>query len=192
MSTGHWHETYPSGQYCSEVDLRFAQDGQDYIDSLLRLRPSDILYSQDSIKRQFTDGKTLEFSFEQLLNDELTEEDIEPIEVVEDKDGLCWALNGHRRLFLYKMLERFHVVDTIPVKVLDLRDNATRRLFQDRKTTDTNGTSIKVRKRPQMERALEKLGKEFTERRRRERTNNNVVSEMVQSDVKIVDSIEYH
>jgi hypothetical protein len=141
--------------------------------------PSQIFFSQDNIKSRFSDNKTLEDTFRKLLNDELTEDDIEPIEVVKDGSGLWWALHGHRRLFLYKILERIHHVDAIPVKVLDFEDNKVRRLFEERKTTTTDGKSIRVRDRPLLEGTLRQIGKEFVDNRRRELSINNAVSAMV-------------
>lgn len=139
--------------------------------SLLWMSPRDILFTQDSIKCTFTDDRTtLEQTFRQQLNGESTVADIEPIEVVEDEDGRWWAISGNRRLFIYKILERFDIIGEICVKILDINDDVTRRLFRKRHTTTTGGTSIRVRDRPLLEKTLENLAKDIQTKRIKERT----------------------
>jgi hypothetical protein len=179
MSTVHRQETSQFAQNRCEFDLRSTRDGEHCRNSSVRLRfmlPSEILYSQESIRCRFADGNTLEDTFRRLLNNELSEDDIELVEAVKDDSGRWWAVNGHRRLFLYKILERFNVIDAIPVKVLDIDDAATRDLFDKRKTTRTNGKLIRVRDCTQLERKLMKLAQESVGKRRRELTVNHTVS----------------
>ena len=119
----------------------------DDIWSVLKLLPSDILYSQDSISSRFTDGRSLEQTYRQLLYQEVTESDIEPIEVAKDKHGQWWVISGNRRLFLYKILHRFHLIHEITVRA---KGDVLQQFVRDKFTTDTEGTSIRVRKHPEL------------------------------------------
>jgi hypothetical protein len=127
----------------------------------MQISPSDILYSQDSISYRFTDGKTLEETFRLLLNEKLAADDIEPIDVVKDDSGRWWALHGNRRLFLYKMLKRFGLIDLIPVRN---NGDVSQQFVREKFSTKTEGMSIRVREdvnNPQLEATLETLSEEY-------------------------------
>src|SRR6218665_1138556 len=109
-----------------------------------RMRPSDILYTQDSIGGRFTDGRYLSDVFEQLLNRRISVEELGVIEVVEER-LLHWALSGNRRLYLYQKLQNLGQVSTIPVRELSLSDYWVRQRFAERKTTTSGGFMIKMR-----------------------------------------------
>lgn len=98
----------------------------------------------------------LEETFRKLLLRKVSVDEIKPIEVVFWKDR-WWVLNGHRRLYLYKILERFDIIRSIWVVVRFLDDESTRRLFCDRFTTKTGGTSIAIRHHEHLERELETM-----------------------------------
>src|SRR6218665_3910288 len=109
-----------------------------------RMRPSDILYTQDSIGGRFTDGRYLSDVFEQLLNRRISVEELGVIEIVEES-FLYWALTGNRRLYLYQKLENLGQVSTIPVRELSLSDFWVRQRLAERKTTTSDGIMIKMR-----------------------------------------------
>jgi hypothetical protein len=115
--------------------------------------PRNIRYTQDSINFRFSDGRTMERTFRQLWSNQITTDDIEPFEVVQNQDR-WWALSGNRRLFIYKILEQIGIIRQIAVKILNLNDDVTRRNFLQRFTTRTEGLSVKVRGRPGLEREL--------------------------------------
>lgn len=81
----------------------------------MRLRPSDILFSQDSISDKFTNETfSLPETFQELLKGRKTPDDIRPMKVVRWKEN-WWALTGNRRLYLYRVLERLSIFPTMPV-----------------------------------------------------------------------------
>ena len=66
------------------------------------LRPSDIRYTQDSIKQSFTDGTPLEETFTALARGQLTVDQIVCIACVK-LNGDYWVIHGNRRLYLYQV-----------------------------------------------------------------------------------------
>ena len=65
------------------------------------LRPSDIRFTQDSIKQSFTDGTPLKKTFTDLARGRITLDDIECIACVFNGD--YWVIHGNRRLYLYQV-----------------------------------------------------------------------------------------
>ena len=114
-----------------------------YLKLSMRLRPSDILFSQDSISDKFKTGESLPETFEELLYGVHTPNDIMPIRVVRWK-GNWWSLTGERRLYLYKLLEKLGIFPTIPVIELCASDPVIKKRFKQRKTTVTNGKTIRI------------------------------------------------
>ena len=108
---------------------------------MLELKPSDILYAQDSILNRFRDrsiryiGETLD----QLLEDSSYIQNIPNIEIVEI-NGKLFSMDN-RRLWVYKKAEELGSLETIDV----IRTSS----FKRNKFTTTNcGTSIRVRGDP--------------------------------------------
>ena len=66
------------------------------------LRPSDIRFTQDSIKQSFTDGTSLKNTFIALVKGHLTVDQIECIACVK-LNGHYWVIHGNRRLYLYQV-----------------------------------------------------------------------------------------
>src|SRR6218665_156259 len=110
----------------------------------MRLRPSEVLFTQDSIGGRFQDRVYLTETFEELLYRRITPDEIEPIEVVLRR-GIWWALTGNRRLYLYKKLQPLGIVQTIPVVERFETEPGVMYQLQRRMTTDTNGKTIKCR-----------------------------------------------
>ncbi|CAH1786237.1 unnamed protein product [Owenia fusiformis] len=103
--------------------------------------PKAVLYSQSSIKGEFTDGRAFKDMIESIATKKLSPNDLPPIEVIE-KDGKLWAISGNRRLFNYKLLNLLGFCDKIKVKVLK---NCRPYLMKKRMTSKTGGKSIKIR-----------------------------------------------
>ena len=108
---------------------------------ILELKPSDILYAQDSILNRFRDrsiryiGETLD----QLLEDSSYIQNIPNIEVVEI-NGKLFSMDN-RRLWVYKKAEELGSLETIDV----IRTSSFNR---NKFTTKNGGTSIRVRGDP--------------------------------------------
>ena len=112
----------------------------------LTLRPRDIRFAQPTISHRFSDCRSFVKLLEQLLHGELQPNDIHPkIEVVYYEEH-WWVLNGHRRLFVLKKFQ--DAIDPVEVevevRVRDLNDNRTRKLFEERRKTTNDGSSIYV------------------------------------------------
>jgi len=132
-------------------------------EKLSELSPMIIRYTQDSIHYRFTDNRLLETTFHQLLFDEILVKDIEePIEVVKDKNGIYWALNGNRRLFLFKILFKYGMVSEVKVKELDPSNPKTKNLLKNRMTNKNEGREIFVRGEPKLEQKLNEIGEEWS------------------------------
>lgn len=101
-----------------------------------RRKPSEIRFSQDSIKSRWREfdieiGETLD----QLLTGQVKLDNIPKIEVEEIKGNLYTADN--RRLWVFQKLEKLGKCDTIAVK---FRNIESRKL-----TTKNHGTSVRIR-----------------------------------------------
>ena len=66
------------------------------------MNPADIRYYQDSISSKFSTGQTLLETFKALVNGALEPKDLKDIKVCLH-DGHYVALEGNRRLFLFKV-----------------------------------------------------------------------------------------
>ena len=124
-----------------------------------RFRPSDIRYSQDSIRSHFSNDEPIVDLFRQLLEEEIHVDDVPEIEVVRF-DAKWWALTGNRRLFCFKNFEECRVAGsvTIPVKIKDMyNDKATQSQFLQKFTTLSEGTSVVVRDNHLLETEFENI-----------------------------------
>ncbi|XP_077870183.1 uncharacterized protein LOC144363132 [Saccoglossus kowalevskii] len=110
----------------------------------VELHPSEINYLQDSISSDFRDGTPLLDTFRDLLYGDLLPEDIRTITVFWwEERGKWYVHSGHRRLYLFKRLQKQGVVDTLQVSELDRIPWRSVR----RKNSSTNmGKSVTVRK----------------------------------------------
>jgi hypothetical protein len=117
--------------------------------------PKDIRFSAKSIECSFNDGRTLEYTSRQLMTNEVTVDMIEPIEVFRDGRGHWCIIDGNRRLFICKILERFHLLFKIPVKVLDI--GIRRRPARE----DAKGMTVMVQNDQELGLKIEKLCKDF-------------------------------
>jgi hypothetical protein len=81
----------------------------------IRLRPSEINYSQRKIIQLFGNGwKSLPETFGEIVAGKLTVDDLPPISVFVHRNA-WWVYSGNRRLRVFKELESYGVIKTIPV-----------------------------------------------------------------------------
>ena len=107
---------------------------------ILELKPSDILYSQDSISKQFSCGILyIGDTLDQLLLDSSYIQKIQKIHVVE-RNGTLFSMDN-RRLWVFKKAEEFGCFEKVAV----IR---TRKFNRNKFTTKNGGTSIRVRGDP--------------------------------------------
>ena len=107
---------------------------------ILELKPSDILYSQDSISKQFSCGILyIGDTLDQLLLDSFYIQKIQKIHVVE-RNGTLFSMDN-RRLWVFKKAEEFGCFEKVAV----IR---TRKFNRNKFTTKNGGTSIRVRGDP--------------------------------------------
>lgn len=126
---------------------------------MLRLSPSSIFYSQDSISGRFCRGGPISITFEQLLYNEIGVDDIEPITVIW-RWNKWWTLTGNRRLYIYKKLEELGIATDIPVIVGNLNNLHVCHTFNVRFTTTNGGADIRIR-RAREEGEIERLATQW-------------------------------
>ena len=102
----------------------------------LVLPPSEILYSQDSIKDRFQDGRQLAYTFAEILYGRLDMNSLRPISCI-SSNGRIWAVSGNRRLYIMKKLQEAGIITATSVR--------TRRATKKQSTTGCGGNWIKCR-----------------------------------------------
>ncbi|XP_077990700.1 uncharacterized protein LOC144445023 [Glandiceps talaboti] len=108
-----------------------------------QLRPSEIQYLQNSIDAFFSDGRHILGTFNDLLYKDITPNDIRCIAVVFWQNE-WYVYNGHRRLYLYKRLEKQGVIDEISVWVVQPRNIKWNEVHQ-KNTSMNGGRSVTIR-----------------------------------------------
>jgi Alpha-kinase family len=112
--------------------------GQEHI----RVRPSTIMFTQDSIKDNFQDGHSLLETALQIAREDIGKRDIQMITVIRVLDGRLFALDN-RRLAVLRLLEMCGRVGTIKVEVVPVSrwtDEWKRKV-----TTSNGGIDIMIR-----------------------------------------------
>jgi len=110
--------------------------------SLVRVRPSAIRFTHDSISYHFQDGHTLLQTAIQIAREDVERREIRMINVVRVNNGTLYALDN-RRLAVFRLLEMCGRVRTIKVEIVPLSTNTDE---WNRKLTTTNGgASIDIR-----------------------------------------------
>jgi Alpha-kinase family len=112
--------------------------GQEHI----RVRPSTIRFTQDSIKNRFQDGHTLLETTLQIAREDIGKRDIQMITVIRADRGLLFALDN-RRLAVFRLLEMCGRVGTIKVEVVPV-DRWTGE-WNRKDTTNNGGLDISIR-----------------------------------------------
>jgi hypothetical protein len=105
--------------------------GQEFV----RVRPSTIKFTHDSIKDRFQDGHTLSDTALQIARQDVGKRDIRMITVVRAADGKLYSLDN-RRLAVFRILEMCGKVGTIKVEVVSWSRWEEE---WNRKVTTTNG-----------------------------------------------------
>ncbi|KAL4230017.1 hypothetical protein ACF0H5_010404 [Mactra antiquata] len=105
----------------------------------MRLRPSKIRYSQDSISNRFCDGELIGEVLDDLCDKRIRKRDIPMIEValVNGK----WYTADNRRLWVFRKLEELGKCRKIPVDEID-------EIPPYKMTTQNNGKDVRVRGYP--------------------------------------------
>ncbi|XP_064648908.1 uncharacterized protein LOC135501080 [Lineus longissimus] len=142
-----------------------------------RLRPGDVLYSKKRIDLSFhpdyeTDRKVISFetTIQEILEQGKSPDQLPLIEVMQVQVGKTvehWVLNGNKRLYLYKKLEKYGLLQEIPVQVIPFDQN----IYNDRKIFSTlnRGISIGIQLRASefaFDRRLDILCQRWRSRRR--------------------------
>lgn len=103
------------------------------------LRPSEIRFSQDTIKSEFTNGDHVNTVANEVCTGHRDEDDFTIMEVFE-KDGEYYTLNN-RMLYVFRVAEyRGDFNKELPVKLKRKTVDALRKL-----TTDNGGVEVTVR-----------------------------------------------
>ena len=127
--------------FSSSTTLETVTDPAIYRD-LVRVNPSAIKFTQDSIKNNFQDGHTLLETTLQIARQEVGRRDISMINVVRMKDGRLFALDN-RRLAVFRLLEICGRLRSIKVEIVSpaiYKDE-----FCQKVTTSNGGENIHVR-----------------------------------------------
>jgi hypothetical protein len=85
----------------------------------MRVIPSDIRFSQDSIAQKFSHGHstTLTELFRQVVAGEISVGNIERISVFRHENSY-WVYRGNRRLYLFQKLETYGIIKSIVVNIV--------------------------------------------------------------------------
>ena len=109
----------------------------------MRIRPSPIHFTQDSIKNTFRDGHTLLETALQIVREEVGKRDIIPlISVIRVGDGRLFTLDN-RRLAVFRLLEICNRVGTTKVEVVPASRWSNE--WNRKATTADGGKTIVVR-----------------------------------------------
>lgn len=102
---------------------------------VLEISPSEIRYSQDTMRSRFRNGNPIEETLINLLSGKITVDDIPRISVAE-KDGKYYSMDN-RRLYVFKRFEE-EKVTKIKIKCIETG------MDPGKFTTTNDGTSIRI------------------------------------------------
>ncbi|CAH1786235.1 unnamed protein product, partial [Owenia fusiformis] len=137
------------------TDIKKKNYGNTFV---LSISPNDVFYSQSSIKATFTDERySLEETFISLVRNEVAVATLPKLEVAMI-DGKFWVTSGNRRLYLFKILNKWGLCDIIKVKV---KTTINEYVFTQRFTTNNGGTTVKVRGKKNMTNKLNQIAKKY-------------------------------
>ncbi|CAD7943787.1 unnamed protein product [Amoebophrya sp. A25] len=143
-SGGTRERTSKFGPYsCSNSSVRLVSNSH-VTASTIRKKPSDVWFTQDSIKEDFSDGEhTLHGTALLLAEQKISPSDIEAMSVVE-YEGKIWAVDN-RRLACFRLLEMVGKVGKVPMTLVPLRWKGMQKQFTDKLTTRTGGKYVMIR-----------------------------------------------
>ncbi|CAE6955229.1 unnamed protein product [Symbiodinium sp. CCMP2456] len=104
----------------------------------MRIRPSDVGFSHDSISHRFSCGRLVTATLEELRSGQI-DVSIIPQMFVSQVDGCWFAYTGNRRLWVFRELENEGYLHEIEVQV------TSSKLAKKRFTTTNMGASVRVR-----------------------------------------------
>jgi hypothetical protein len=99
--------------------------------------PNNVRFTQDSIKAEFSDGRSVDDLIEDLRAGRVTAGDLPPIRIFE-RDGKIYSLDNRR---LYAFREAGVLIRTVEATPQELARELRRKF-----TTDNDGASIRVRR----------------------------------------------
>ncbi|KAK3584694.1 hypothetical protein CHS0354_021363 [Potamilus streckersoni] len=87
-----------------------------YHGEIKQMRPSQIRYTNDLILAHFQDGTPIFATFKDILfgRVQIKQGGVPPIEVMKN-ENLYWVVNGNRRLYVFKNLEKCGAISLMPV-----------------------------------------------------------------------------
>ncbi|KAK3578611.1 hypothetical protein CHS0354_002183 [Potamilus streckersoni] len=125
-----------------------------------QMRPSQLRFTHDSISSRFKDGHTMEETFMQLLNGEISLKEVRSL-VAMEYQGYWFVVRGNRRLYIMKKLEDIGNISTISV----LLQTFDQQVFVKQFSTKNMGLSLKVRGDPFLEQKLNRIVSEWRNNR---------------------------
>lgn len=102
----------------------------------IKLRPSEIRYSQSSISKQFSDGTDIGQLLDDIYFGRCFASAIPQIEISKLKGK--WVSADNRRLWVFKQLEILGKIDFINVKV-------SRKIYSGKLTSENGGKNVEIR-----------------------------------------------
>lgn len=110
----------------------------------IELKPSEIFYSQDSIRSTFDSGKDIGELLDEIVFESASVHRIPNISVIKcgiNGSSERWHTADNRRLWVFKQLERLGFLETIRVIQVTFNSRSHSRKF----STVNGGESIRVR-----------------------------------------------
>jgi len=109
----------------------------------MRLKPSDVFFTHDSIRSTFRDGRLLRETLRELEEAKITIDDIPTIQVcwhaAKDCSSRFWTYTGNRRLWVFRQLQERGYLHDIEVRIVG------KKVPEFRMTTKNGGTEARVR-----------------------------------------------
>ena len=86
--------------------------------STSQMRPTDLLFSQTTIKSTMSRGEYIPTLIETIKSTRSYDKDWVPIEIAQDRNNGRWYSQDNRRLYIFRVLEVSGYVSTVPVSIL--------------------------------------------------------------------------
>ena len=128
--------------------------------------PSELRYTQNSIKHSFSNGVNLENSLWRLLRNvnevQSRIENVPKMRVVEYETGVYYVVSGNRRLYLFQKMESAGIIKDVEVIAVPI--DTTR--FARQHTTACEGKYVKVRGCRNMDARLSHVVQKYEQKKR--------------------------
>ncbi|CAH1785447.1 unnamed protein product [Owenia fusiformis] len=119
---------------------------------LVQLNPAEILYTQDIVKCHFEDGTNLADTFRSLLYGTSSPGDLESMDVML-WDQKYWVVEGNRRLYLFKQLEKLNITKQITAIKIPEEKWMWRKIFRN----SNHGKTVSVINEKDLNQSLDKI-----------------------------------